>query len=316
MDGIRLTIHNLLLQNRSLIASDARDKVFGLLSLADTSNIQPLCIQPDHHLSAEQIYKNLAIGILQTRQDLNLFDALRVLEDSKTRSLPSWVPDWNTSDPCVPLCFRGPSWYGEPRELEPLVRFNASLDSKWLPSFEQDQTCSLSVESKLIKSNPLAGYLKSVISRASRTCSSFPANHATSSNFLLTGKILPARALTLNISWAKSSLMYTGKLYVLDKYQRDCQPLGRPSAISTTHSSGSPAHSFTSQSNSSPVLLRKTLGTTGISTFYFGWHGRYSGSRRQRFRGMAFSRNQCFRIIDGLSARGTDILGWHLARAT
>lgn len=216
----------------------------------------------------------------------------------------------------MPLCFRGPSWYGEPRELEPLVRFNASLDSKWLPSFEQDQTCSLSVESKLIKSNPLAGYLKSVISRASRTCSSFPANHATSSNFLLTGKILPARALTLNISWAKSSLMYTGKLYVLDKYQRDSQPLGRPSAISTTHSSGSPAHSFTSQSNSSPVLLRKTLGTTGISIFYFGWHGRYSGSRRQRFRGMAFSRNQCFRIIDGLSARGTDILGWHLARAT
>ena len=31
---------------------------------------------------------------------------------------------------------------------------------------------------------------------------------------------------------------------------------------------------------------------------------------------MAFPRNQCFRIIDGLSARGTDILGWHLARAT
>lgn len=31
---------------------------------------------------------------------------------------------------------------------------------------------------------------------------------------------------------------------------------------------------------------------------------------------MAFPRNQCFRIIDGLSTRGTDILGWHLARAT
>jgi len=127
------------LQNRSFIASDARDKVFRLLSLADISNIQSLCIQPDHHLSAEQVYKNLAIGILQTRQDLDLFDAPRVLEDSKTKSLPSWVPDWSTSNPCVPLYLRGPSWYGEPRELEPLVSFSASLNSKWLPSFEQDQ---------------------------------------------------------------------------------------------------------------------------------------------------------------------------------
>ena len=64
LDGIRPTIHNFLLQNRSFIASDARDKVFGLLSLADTSNIQSLCIQPGYHLSAEKVYKNFAIDIL------------------------------------------------------------------------------------------------------------------------------------------------------------------------------------------------------------------------------------------------------------
>jgi hypothetical protein len=58
--------------------------------------------------------------------------------------------------------------------------------------------------------------------------------------------------------------MYTGKLYVLDKYRRDSQLLGRPSAISTTHSSGYPAHSFASQSDSSSVLPRKTLGTTRV----------------------------------------------------
>lgn len=41
LDGIRPTIRNLLLQNRSFIASDARDKVFRLLSLTDisTSNL-------------------------------------------------------------------------------------------------------------------------------------------------------------------------------------------------------------------------------------------------------------------------------------
>lgn len=200
---------------------------------------------------------------------MDLFDAPRVLEDSKTRSLPSWMPDWSTSDPCVPLCFRGPSWYGEPRGLEPLVGFNALPNSKWLPSFEQDQNL-LALFGIKIKSNPLAGYPQGVISRASRTCSSFSANHATSSNFLLTGKILPARALPLNISRAKSSSMYTGKLYVLNKCRRDSQLLKRTSAISTTHSSGSSAHSFVSQSDSSPVLLRKILGTTGVSTFYFG----------------------------------------------
>ena len=153
------------------------------------------------------------------------------------------MPDWDTLG--APVLSRS-IWYGELRELEPPVGFNASPNSKWLPSFEQDQTCSLSVESKLIESNPLADYPKSVISWASRTYSGFSANRATSSNFLLTGKTLPARALPLNILRAKSSSMYTGKLYVLNKCRRDSQLLKRTSAISTTHSSGSHAHSFVS----------------------------------------------------------------------
>lgn len=47
LDNIWPTLHYLLLQNRSFIASDARDKVFGLLSLADASTIHSFGIQPN-----------------------------------------------------------------------------------------------------------------------------------------------------------------------------------------------------------------------------------------------------------------------------
>lgn len=77
------------------------------------------------------------------------------------------------------------------------------------------------MESKLIKSNPLVGYLKGIISRVSHTCFNFSANRATSSNMLLTRKTLPARAFSLHISRAKSSSMYTGKLYVPQLLKKD-----------------------------------------------------------------------------------------------
>lgn len=140
LNGTRPALHNLLLQNRSFLASDARDKVFGLLSLANNNDVRLLGIEPDYHLSAEQVYKNLAVSLLHSRRDLDLFDAPRVLQNSKISSLPSWVPDWSTSDPCVPLCFRGPSGYGEPNRPEPLLGFNASRKSRWSPSFSDGKS--------------------------------------------------------------------------------------------------------------------------------------------------------------------------------
>ncbi|OCK86316.1 HET-domain-containing protein, partial [Lepidopterella palustris CBS 459.81] len=95
LNGTRPALHNLLLQNRSFLASDARDKVFGLLSLANNNDVRLLGIEPDYHLSAEQVYKNLAVSLLHSRRDLDLFDAPRVLQNSKISSLPSWVPDWS-----------------------------------------------------------------------------------------------------------------------------------------------------------------------------------------------------------------------------
>lgn len=76
-----------------------------MLALADRKDLKYLHVEPNYRLIAEQVYKDLAVAFLKSRQDLDLFNAPRVLENVRTEGLPSWVPDWSTSDACMPLSF-------------------------------------------------------------------------------------------------------------------------------------------------------------------------------------------------------------------
>jgi hypothetical protein len=108
---------NLLLRNMSFMATDSRDMVFTLCALADGSDIQTLGVEPNYHISPEKIFTNLAVSLLKSRTDLSLSNAPRVLEHSRIQDkLPSWVPDWSASDPCVPFGFLGPFGLREPSE--------------------------------------------------------------------------------------------------------------------------------------------------------------------------------------------------------
>jgi hypothetical protein len=135
LEGVRPRLLSLLLQNRSSLASDARDKVFSLLTLADSEDVAALGIEPNYRLSPEQVYKDFAVALLRSRQDLDLFNAPRVLENSRTSGLPSWVPDWSTSDACVPLSFRGTSGYADFVEPGTSLGFRAAGTSTSSPIF-------------------------------------------------------------------------------------------------------------------------------------------------------------------------------------
>lgn len=129
-DGIHPKLLNLLLRNRSFIATDPRDMVFTLCALADGRDIRTLGVEPNYHISPEEIFTNLAVSLLKSRKDLSLFNAPRVLQHSRLQGkLPSWVPDWSASDPCVPFGFLGPFGLREPSEQPSYTAAGSSTSS-------------------------------------------------------------------------------------------------------------------------------------------------------------------------------------------
>ena len=82
------------------------DKIFGLLGLCrEMNNAQTFGVEEDYGLSVQEAYTRTAISILEGRQNLDLFAALRLQSHNENIiNLPSWVPDWsNTEHPAIPL---------------------------------------------------------------------------------------------------------------------------------------------------------------------------------------------------------------------
>jgi hypothetical protein len=104
------TILSYLAETRWAEATDPRDKVYGILSLANDSRSlghwhaerrgtsKWIPFKPDYSLSKEEVFINTTKAILCTTRSLN------VLQFTKYRSigisgLPSWVPDWSSEEP-------------------------------------------------------------------------------------------------------------------------------------------------------------------------------------------------------------------------
>jgi hypothetical protein len=102
--GIPLDLLTVLLTSRSSLASDLRDKVYGILGLAfDASHIVPI---PDYTISTEQVYKRLVPSCVAQYNNLEVMcfaENLKPRKLKETKDLPSWVPDW--SDDMNLSCF-------------------------------------------------------------------------------------------------------------------------------------------------------------------------------------------------------------------
>jgi Heterokaryon incompatibility protein (HET) len=82
---------------RNLLATDPRDRIFGMLGLA--SDTDQLGIRPDYFKSYKAVYTDAARTLLQHgHTDILLFSQFPKM----LNGLPTWVPDWTTTiqEPC------------------------------------------------------------------------------------------------------------------------------------------------------------------------------------------------------------------------
>ena len=87
--GSALSLAYLLKTSLGLEATDSRDKVFSLLSLA--LPIDRLGCKPDYSLPTETVYTQTALHIIQTTGKLDILS----YNTASNNPLPSWVPDWS-----------------------------------------------------------------------------------------------------------------------------------------------------------------------------------------------------------------------------
>lgn len=87
-------------------ATDQRDKVYGLLGLALESlepSAMPDALRPDYTLATEQVYRRVALFLLQrskslaalTRTSIGSGFIARSTRKHDLESLPTWTPDWS-----------------------------------------------------------------------------------------------------------------------------------------------------------------------------------------------------------------------------
>lgn len=99
--GLRgLSMVELVCRARDFQASDPRDKVFALLGLANDINTgtRPLGLQPNYHISKEEVYCEFATSIIQKTRQLDILSAVdRFTKEALPLNVPTWMPDLDVS---------------------------------------------------------------------------------------------------------------------------------------------------------------------------------------------------------------------------
>lgn len=116
----------LLHLTRTHMASDARDKVFALLSHPCASRIH---IDIDYTAPISKTYRDIAVALLRDPHTKNPLDVLSTVfrEPSFSRPhLPSWVPDWNTTGRTACLSLDGKDCFSAGRDTQPYFQLRNS----------------------------------------------------------------------------------------------------------------------------------------------------------------------------------------------
>ncbi|KAF8864312.1 hypothetical protein BDZ45DRAFT_34306 [Acephala macrosclerotiorum] len=86
-------LHELLENTKYSLCSDARDKIFALLSLLHGQE-QNIKIEPDYSKPLSRIYQDFVQNYIEKQKHLRMLSAIEV-QDHLFAS-PSWVPDWSS----------------------------------------------------------------------------------------------------------------------------------------------------------------------------------------------------------------------------
>lgn len=98
MKGRRPNIFHLLHYGRAALATNPRDKIYGLLALMDESLTS--LIKPDYTGTVENLYRSFTLAAIEATGSL---DIIRHSEPHTNFALPSWVPDWLIEPGNVPI---------------------------------------------------------------------------------------------------------------------------------------------------------------------------------------------------------------------
>jgi hypothetical protein len=91
----------ILHENRSALAGDARDKIFGTLGLM--ADITPYMHLIDYSRSIPDVYTTFARQILRDTKSFRILSAAGLSRGIPRHALPSWVPDWSHVKSEAPL---------------------------------------------------------------------------------------------------------------------------------------------------------------------------------------------------------------------
>ena len=86
---------------RTWNATDPRDKIYALLALAPSGDID---IKLDYNRSVEETYRAFATAVLRTSHILDLWTGLKGRSELSSK-LPYWAPDWSDTTPQLDLLF-------------------------------------------------------------------------------------------------------------------------------------------------------------------------------------------------------------------
>ncbi|KAM7210060.1 hypothetical protein V8F06_014555 [Rhypophila decipiens] len=137
-----LLLAKLLVRTQSCKATDPRDKIYGILGLAEADDPVHRSITPSYEILTEDLYRNVTIRSIQASKTLDILQAIHSRETNNL-VLPSWVPDWSRSKPYLPLRY---SELAYPDDAIPDIQsqhFRATAASQAVPRFipaDTDQT--------------------------------------------------------------------------------------------------------------------------------------------------------------------------------
>ncbi|CAD6503703.1 BgTH12-03361 [Blumeria graminis f. sp. triticale] len=89
--SISRDLSRLLQLTRNFTASDPRDKIYSLLSVASLKN--SALFQPRYDMSVSDTYITFTLAMIHDEGNLNVL--LSSGEEGRNKDLPSWCPDWN-----------------------------------------------------------------------------------------------------------------------------------------------------------------------------------------------------------------------------
>lgn len=84
------SLFGLVQRTRSRLASDSRDKIYGVVAL--TSDTHPLPFPPTYDITVDHLFEEFAAHVIRLNESLEIFKCCSYLPGRT--NCPSWVPDW------------------------------------------------------------------------------------------------------------------------------------------------------------------------------------------------------------------------------